>query len=457
MNPSEATWIMSAYSLTFAAFLLISGKISDVYSPKYAFITGVACLGLVCLCAGFCTTKIPVIVLRALSGIAGAMTIPSALSLIVTIFPSHLEQSRAFGAFGGCGAIGNVSGYVIGGVFVEFASWHWIFWLVTIVALPIAAMSLFLIPTQSRREIDDLPQMVRFRRLDVIAALILFIFAVISGSTDGWATAIVLAPLFISVAMLVGFFVYETRIPVECAAVPPHTWFYPNFSVVFCASLLPFLWWATIGLLFISLWQEVYHQSAISSAIHLIPISVGAFLTSFTGPLSRKLSPKWIIMFGQALVMVANILLNFADGFDKYWSRDFPAFVLGTAGAQIMYTHTNVAIFRTTPPSVAGTVGAIYNGALQLGSAVGLAAVTSIQNSVDERHGGVNSSYAGRRAAYWFVFATACVEMAAMAWFYDVSAEKEGGIEQLEEDEKRCGDSKEGMQGAGALEMGTKE
>ncbi|TFY68984.1 hypothetical protein EVG20_g3333 [Dentipellis fragilis] len=442
MSNSESTWIISAFSLTFGSFLLISGRISDVYSPKWTFIIGIAALGLISLGAGFLNSQIPLIVLRAFSGIAGSMTIPSALSLIVTLFPRVDEQSRAIGAFGGCGALGNVLGYVVGGIFVEFATWHWCFWFVTIVALPIAGLTVFLIPVTPKRELDGLPWKDKFHRLDIIgvsiltAALILFIFAVISGSTDGWPTAEVLVPLFIAVLMIVAFFVYETRIPVERSSIPPHTWFYPNFSVVFAAALFPFFWWATISTLFTILWQESYHRSAISSAVHLIPSSVMAFLVSFTGPLSRRISPKWLILSGQVLIMIAAILLTFSNGPDKYWRFVFPAFVIGAAGAQLIYTHTNVAIFRTTPPSMAGTVGAIYNGALQLGSAVGLASVQSITNTIDDQNGG-NDSFVGRRDAYWFVFALICAEALATLVFYSVRAEREHAVELQDERDRQ--------------------
>ncbi|KAI0065064.1 MFS general substrate transporter [Artomyces pyxidatus] len=441
LSLADSTWLISAFNLTFASFLLVSGRISDVYSPKWAFIGGIFALAVISLGAGFLNEKIPLIVLRALCGIAGSMTIPSALSLIVTLFPKPVEQSRAIGAFGGCGAIGNVLGLVIGGVFVEFASWHWVFWFVTVVGLPIAGVCIFLIPAQHKRSsVEGLSRYERFKTLDLFgvsiltAALVLFIFAVTSGATVGWRTVMVLVPLFIAVLLFVAFFLYEMHIPVERAAVPPHTWFYPNFSVLFGAALLPFFWWTTISTIFVTLWQTVYHRSAISSAIHIIPSSVMAFLISFTGPLAHRISPKWLILFGQLLLIIASILLTFADGEDKYWSLDFPAFVLGSSGAQLTFTHTNVAIFRATPPSVAGTVGALFNGGLQLGSAVGIAAVASIQSSVAARKG--PDSYAGRRAAYWFVVAAIATEAIAIAFFYRVRAERKEGQEELAEGAK---------------------
>lgn len=78
-----------------------------------------------------------------------------------------------------------------------------------------------------------------------------------------------------------------------------------------------------------------------------IPSSVMAFLISFTGPLAHRISPKWLILFGQLLLIIASILLTFADGEDKYWSLDFPAFVLGSSGAQLTFTHTKCALSFT--------------------------------------------------------------------------------------------------------------
>ena len=87
-----------------------------------------------------------------------------------------------------------------------------------------------------------------------------------------------------------------------------------------------------------------------------------------------------------------------------------------------MVSDSSIAIFRTSPSSMAGTVGAIFNGALQLGSAVGLAAVSSIQTSVEAKHGGT-TNYAGRAAAFWFVLAVVCIELVSLLVFYRIGAE----------------------------------
>ncbi|PCH34681.1 MFS general substrate transporter [Wolfiporia cocos MD-104 SS10] len=435
ISEGEETWIISAFQLTFASFLLISGRISDVYNAKAAFIGGVAALACISVGAGFVRNQILLIFLRALSGIAAAMTIPSALSLLVKVFVDPTEQARALGIFGGCGAVGNVLGLIIGAIIVQYTSWSWVFWFVAIVAFPIAGICYFLIPPQEPKPVEGK----RWQNLDLIgvsiltAALILFIFAITSGSTDGWKSAIVLAPLIISVFLFVGFFYAEMLIPPSRAAVPPKTWFLPNFGVLFGTALLPYLWWTTVFTIYITEWQDVWHWSVIMTAIHMIPISVMSFAMSFTGPLSRRYNPKWLILIGEGMVIIATILLVFADGPERYWSFIFPAFVIGSAGASLVYTHTNVAIFRTSPSSMAGVVGAIFNGGLQIGSAVGVATVGSIMSSVQDMHGGeFASGYLGEAAAYEFLLGIVVLEFFGMLIFYRTSHVGTASKEDLE-------------------------
>ncbi|KAJ3477572.1 hypothetical protein NLI96_g10372 [Meripilus lineatus] len=419
---SETTWIFSAFQLTFASFLLLSGRISDIYNPKYTFICGVSALGILSIGAGFVKSRIPLIVIRALSGIAASLTIPSALNLLVNIFPEPAEQARTIGIFGGSGAVGNSS------LFVQYANWSWVFWFVAIVALPISAVCIFLIPPRAKIEETRDPRTAKWKSLDISGvsiltiAVILFIFSVTSGSSSGWATARVLAPLIISIVLTGGFFYYETKIPASRAAVPPSTWFLPNFAVLVGMALMPFFWWTTIYTVFMTLWQNVYHWSAIITTLHMIPLGIVGFAASFTGPVSRVISPKWVLLFAQGLLAISSILLHFADAPNRYFPFALPGFIIGTAGCMLTYAHTNIAIFRATPSAMAGTVGAIFNGALQLGSAVGLAIVTSIQTNVEANHGGP-TSYSGRAAVFWFVLATVCVEAVSLLVFYDVKVD----------------------------------
>ncbi|KAG1812501.1 major facilitator superfamily domain-containing protein [Suillus subaureus] len=414
---SQSIWIISAYQLTFASFLLMSGKISDIYSPKYTFITGKFILGVISIGLGFVSNGILFLTLRALSGIAASLTIPSALALLVGLFPEPRHQAVAIAAFGAWGAIGIVLGLITGALFVEYVSWSWIFWFVSTVIIPTTLISAVLIPSQTKNVKSGCT---KFRSLDITGisiltvAVILFIFAVTTGSITGWGSATTLAPLVIAIAMIAVFFFWEALQPIECAAVPSSTWSIPNFSVLFGTALLPYFWWANIFTTYVSLWQDVYKWSAMSSAVHMLPIGITAFVFSFTNRIKglSGMSAKWPILCGALMMMSALVLFAFADRPDKYWPLVFPGFIIGSAGAMLANISANIAIFRATPPSMAGTVGAIFNCGLQLGSAVGLAAVSSIQASVQDRNGGP-SNYEGQSAGFWFMLA--CISVAALA------------------------------------------
>jgi nitrate/nitrite transporter NarK len=154
----------------------------------------------------------------------------------------------------------------------------------------------------------------------------------------------------------------------------------------------------------------------------MLPIGVLAFAVSFSGPLARRVHPKYLVLAGQALVLAATVLLAFASAPGTYWRFAFPGFCLGTAGAMLAYTHANIALFANTPAAEAGTAGALFNGALQLGSAVGLAAVTSVEASVEARTPEGAAGFQGRRAALWFLLAVVALEAVAVAVFYRVRA-----------------------------------
>ncbi|KAG2342562.1 MFS general substrate transporter [Suillus weaverae] len=416
---SQSVWIISAYQLTFASFLLMSGKISDIYNPKYTFLTGKFILGVISIGLGFVSDGILFLTLRALSGIAASLTIPSALALLVGLFPEPRHQAVAIAAFGAWGAIGIVLGLITGAFFVEYVSWSWVFWFVSTVIIPTTLISAVLIPSQNKSVVRK-SGFTKFRSLDITGisiltvTVILFIFAVTTGSVTGWGSAMTLAPLAISIAMTAVFFYWEALQPIECAAVPSSTWFIPNFSVLFGTALLPYFWWANIFTTYVSLWQDVYQWSAMSSAVHMLPIGITAFVFSFANRVKglSSMSAKWPILCGALMMMTALVLFAFADGPDKYWSLVLPGFIVGSAGAMLTNISANIAIFRATPPSMAGTVGAIFNCGLQLGSAVGLAAVSSIQASVQNRNGGP-SNYEGQSAGFWFMLA--CISIAALA------------------------------------------
>ncbi|KAF8330309.1 major facilitator superfamily domain-containing protein [Cantharellus anzutake] len=425
MQDNELTWMFSAYSAAFAAFLLISGRVSDIYSSKWTFIVGSALVGLFSLGCGFVKDKVGMFVLRGLMGVAAAATVPSGLSLIIEWFPDPHEQNFGISMFGGSSALGNVLGIVLGGIFTQWVSWKWIFYFITILGVPIAVISILSIPPSGPREKPS------FRKLDLpgvilfTASVMLFIYAVTSGSVNGWGSANVISTLVVSILAMAGFFTLEAWLPEEIASLPPKIWKYPNIPVLMLCAYLPFFWWTSLFYSLMDYFQTEYHWDTILTAIRFLPTGTfSAPIGVLGGMFPKYIDIRYSILIGMGMELVATILLPFADTRERYWSLMFPAFIIGTIGTMTVFTQANIGVFMNTPPRIAGVVGAIFNVSLQLGLALGLAILTSIRTSIEKKkiQRGEHPGYTGIADGYWFVFAWVAVTAVLFFLFYKKGA-----------------------------------
>ncbi|KAJ3515160.1 hypothetical protein NLJ89_g1938 [Agrocybe chaxingu] len=423
---SQSVWLLGAYQLTFAALLLVSGRVSDLYNPKWVFIVGAAAMGIFALVAGFIRNEIPLIVLRALMGAGGALTIPSAQHLIVHMYPDPAEQAKAIAVFGGMGGIGIVIGLIIGALFVSYASWPWVFYFSAIVSTVITVALFILVPNIQRTGPHEsrAAKFLRFKRLDLVgvgtftASLVLFIFAVTSGSIDGWGSAKVIAPLVISVFLMVLFFGWEAYLPESYAALPPKMWKYDNVVILTVISLVPFMWWGSIfPPLFLAL-GVVYGWSAITTAVHFLPRRPRDLPSP---PTRSRTSIQMALEMGHP-----PRLRPPAHRYDSApirqlpesaTGREFqPSLKLSTSSAFRLFVRpvmqhrldvsviVYIALLANTPPEVSGIISAVFVSVLQTGGATGLAIVTSIQTSVEQRNGDP-TGFEGRAAGLWFLVA----------------------------------------------------
>lgn len=229
-------WVLAAYTLTFGSMQVPAGRLSDLYHPKPIFIVGYLCVGVFSILCGVSVHPIMLLVFRAISGIGAAMTIPSAIAMIVINFPAPREQAKALGLYGAAGAVGNAIGFVIGGVLSAKASWRWLFHLIGLAAIPFAILSWFFLPktptivaSATVRRSMDLPGITI-----LTGGLILFVYAVSDGGAAGWGTPQIITTLVFAVIFFVAFLIVERY--VKDPAIPPRTWSNKNFAVMFFYS-----------------------------------------------------------------------------------------------------------------------------------------------------------------------------------------------------------------------------
>ncbi|KAJ7102694.1 major facilitator superfamily domain-containing protein [Mycena epipterygia] len=424
LHNNSTVWLVSAYQITFSSFLLLSGRITDVYNPKFVLITGSTLFGVLSLITGFMRNPIVFLVLRAFIGLAATLTIPSALNLISSNFT---DKSRAFAlaAFGGSAALGNVFGLILGALFTQFTHWPWIFFFEAVLALPVALLCMFVIPSRPRRQTMKTKDLDWIGVVILTALLLLFILAITSGSTYGWKSLIVIMPLSLSAILTIVFATWEIRRSAAGleAAIPSSVWKYPNFLILMLTALAPFLWLTIVFLTFTTLWQNVYEWSPLKAAIHLLPIGIFAVVTmAVSGRLATtNFHAKWVILFGQLLVVGGTVLLPFADRPTRYWTRAFPGFAIGTIGTALVYTRANIAILQPMPTDLAGTAGALFSTSLQFGATIGVAAITAVQSNVGEHSSDI---YKGSSAGFWCLFGFSAALACATAVCYRTGVPK---------------------------------
>ncbi|THU97275.1 MFS general substrate transporter [Dendrothele bispora CBS 962.96] len=401
-------WVLAAYTLTFAAFMLISGRISDMFHPKPVFVVGFLIIGLFSIPIGASVNPIMTIILRAVQGIGAAMNIPSAIAMITTSFPDPVERGRAYAIYGAFGAIGNCLGFILGGVISSKASWRWVFYLLAILIIPFSLVSWFILPRVTSSE-----QKSQKKGLDwpgvasLTTGLILFVFAISESSASGWNSPRVIAPLVISIFAFGAFLLIE-RI-VKDPALPPRTWTNKNFTPLFFFGWSLYWWLFSSEMQLVQVFTALWGVSTLSAAIRCLPLGIAGGTTAYlTGIFAPKIPRRILLVSGQLLMAVGSILFALADVKEKYWSHVVPGMIIGMIGISAAYVACTIVVMEGTRKGEEGVVSAVMFTSYQVGATLGLAVVASITLGVnsklvgDAAAGNENvNEFAGYAASFW--------------------------------------------------------
>ncbi|WVQ78053.1 hypothetical protein IAT38_000134 [Cryptococcus sp. DSM 104549] len=418
---SQIVWIITAYSLCFAAFLLFAGRLSDLFPAAIVFEAGFMGLGILSLVTSFVTSnKYGFLILRGLGGIAGAMTIPSAYHLTVHMFPDPEEQQRKLALLGLAGAIGNVLGLVIAGVCM-LANYRWFFRVIAIICIVFTIACILLLPYTKPTYAPD-PSHPRWKRLDIfgvgliMGALITFILSLTQGPIDGWGSASFIAPFVISFPLGVAFFFWESKISPQAAVLPSSVWSITNIIISTLGIGIGFPFFATSQILYSTYFQEVLGWTPIKVAAAMLPQGIVCLLIAGAAQKFPSIITKPIISLpvGAVLTIVGELLQVFSDGGggSNYWRYCFPAFIIGSAGAFLTFFASALNLITYCPPEMAGVAGAWTQVISQISGAITLAVQASFLGD-----GIYDWKSAGRRPFYFQIAWTAALAIQYMIFY----------------------------------------
>jgi len=371
------SWMLNAYTLTFGGFLILSGRLSDLYGPRRTFLTGIVIFTLASLACGFAHTQVGLIVARAIQGLGGAAVTAVGLSLIANLFPNLTERARAMGVYGFVCGGGSAVGQALGGLLTGLTNWHSIFLVNLPIGIAVCALCIVLLPRDAARPHTS-------GRLDVAGALTatlastLWVYALVNGGKAGWTSLQTEGLLSASVILLLLFLIIETRVPEPL--VPVRLLRGRNFvtvnivGVLWTAGMLAWLVIATLHL------QHVRGYDALHAGLAFVPATTTAAV------FSALLSAKILTRFGIRGPLCAGLLLSAAGlalfarapQIGTFIADVLPAMLLIGLGGGIASTPLLLAAMNDVDTKDFGLASGVLHTSFLMGGALGLAVLMSL-------------------------------------------------------------------------------
>ncbi|KAL1899546.1 hypothetical protein Sste5346_002948 [Sporothrix stenoceras] len=457
-------WIVSAYSLTFGCFLLLWGRIADVFGKKAIFVAGSAWVTATTVANPFIPNEIVFNIFRGLQGLGAAANVPTAIGILGTTFPPGKAKNYAFAAYGAGAPLGSVFGNLMSGLITSYANWKWVFGALAILSGIVTVVGYLIIPAQPPPQVvipvrttattDDstspsaalsaIPVPATFRSIDwfgaflVTLGLVGLLFALTEGNVVGWSTpwiGVIIGVSLLLVAAFVGWQLWlETpaniRKQLAGRSWPPRPLVRMSiFSrsaggglfatslvimALFFSSFNGYLVYATY------FYQDYLGLSAIQTTLRFIPTGVAGVLTCFcVAPLLGRIPTYWILLFGNASVSISSLLLAVPIPAltTSYFAYGLEAMVLSVFGADTAWPSLTLFVSHALPREDQALGGALVNMAGQIGRAIGLAIATAVQTAVMASARSVEvadvggtivhdePTLRGIRAGIWFNFA----------------------------------------------------
>jgi len=378
-SQTSLAWVVNAYLLTFGGFLLLGGRLGDLFGQRRLFLIGITFFTLASLACGIANTQGLLVAARALQGFGGAVVSAVGLSLVMSLFTEQDERAKAMGVYGFVAAGGGTIGVLLGGLLTDKLNWHWIFLVNLPVGIAVFALCLVLVPAARGRAAEG--------RLDVAgaisvtAALMLAVYAIVNGNGTGWTSAQTLGLLGAAVVLLAVFVAIEAR--VRAPLVPLGIFRLRNLTtangigILSAAAMFAAFFFSTLYL------QLVLGYSPLQVGLAFLPQSLimAACSLGLSARLVMRFGIKPPMITGLLLMTLALLLFARAPVDGSFVTDLLPSMILLGLGAGIGFNPIFLAAMSDVPQEESGLASGVVNTAFMMGGALGLAVLASLAAS----------------------------------------------------------------------------
>lgn len=410
---SSLVWVINAYMLAFSGFLLLGGRLGDLYGHRRMFLIGLVGFTLASLACGLADSQFMLIAARAVQGFAGAIVAAIALSIIMNLFQEPHERAKAMGFFSFIAAGGGALGVLIGGFLTGSFDWHWNFLVNIPIGIGVIAWCWYLLPKSEGQHV----------KLDVAGAatvtlsLMLAVYAIVGGNTVGWLTPQTLGMLAASLILFTAFLIIEKRI--ASPLVPLSIFGIKNVAP---ASIIGILWsaalfsWFFLSALYL---QVILQYSPLKVGLSFLPgnLLMMAFSLGLSAWTVEKFGTKRPLIAGMLCIAAGLALFALAPLNGSFWLHVFPGMLILGLGSGLAFNPVLLSATSDVPPDETGLASGVLNTAFMMGGSLGLAILASIAayTTAGALSGGASQSAAllsGYHAA--FAIGAACALLAAL-------------------------------------------
>jgi EmrB/QacA subfamily drug resistance transporter len=380
-SAAQLQWIVTAYALAFGGFLLLGGRLADLFGRRRMFMIGITLFATASLIAGFAQDPTMLIILRTVQGLGGAFLAPSALSLVLNIFKEGQERNRALGVWSMVAGGGGAIGLLLGGILTQYIDWRWIFFINVPIAIAVLVASARYLPkgdATHKQKIDYVGAM------SITASLMSLVYGLAEAAQKSWTDQTTIGSL-VAAAVLMAVFI-TNELLVKHPLIPLGIFKRRNVSggslvqLFMPAALFSMFFYLSIYL------QQILQYTPTETGVEDVPFTI--ILIIVAGTLSRriaKLNPKPIMVI--APLIVASGLLFFAHipVHANYWTDIFPGIALMAIGMAAVFVTTTIVTTSGASHEEAGLLSGLLNTGQQIGGAIGLAVLSVISTAATKQ------------------------------------------------------------------------
>jgi MFS family permease len=383
-DPAKLPWTLAAYSLTVGIFIMITGRLGDVYGHKLLLICGFIIFSVFSTFVGlgaYVKNDVYFNIMRACQGIGPATLLPNAIALLARTYPTGKRKSFVFAMFGATAPSGFIIGALFGSIFAQLLWWPWAQWVLAFFCAFLAIVAIVIIPEEVSGAVHPTGKIDILGAITGVSGLILFIYCWNEGGVVGWDKPYVYVLLIVS-ALIIGLFIF-VEMKTEEPIMPLSIWSVKGFpGVLACIAL----GWSSFGIYvyyIVQFIQVIRGASPLLTTAMLSPVILsGLTATLSVSQLYGRVPGHFLLMASMLFFCIGNILIASMPAYQTYWAQVFVSTLVTPFGMDISFPAASLIVSNTMPTHQQGVAASMVNTAINWSVSLGLGIAGTVESEL---------------------------------------------------------------------------